>query len=129
MYIYLAKVFTHEDFTGVKGDIGPGSTQWMTAGRGIVHSEMPANGEVSEGLQLWVNLAGKDKMCEPGYQEFLAKDIPKASIDGITASVISGSTLGVTSPVKNRTPVYYFHFWYGIIHSYKTEIKRSNTLN
>ena len=57
----------------------------MTAGRGIVHSEMPtgADGTVTRGLQLWVNLAKEHKMCEPQYQEHLAKDRPKAEKDGV----------------------------------------------
>ena len=61
----LEGAFEHEDFCGRRGRIGPGDLQWMTAGRGIVHSEMPATNEVSRGLQLWVNLKSQDKMIEP----------------------------------------------------------------
>lgn len=75
----------HEDFTGRRGVINPGDLQWMTAGRGIVHCEMPVKeaGE-SHGLQLWVNLSKKNKMVEPKYQELLDKDIPRAATpDGL----------------------------------------------
>lgn len=53
---------THEDFEGHKGTIGAGDLQWMTAGRGIVHSEMPAAQGTQKGLQLWINLSSKHKM-------------------------------------------------------------------
>lgn len=103
-------VFLHEDFKGHRGTIGPGDLQWMTAGRGIVHSEMPGNDERSVGLQLWVNLAAKDKMCEPAYQELKASQVPKVFADGVKAHVIAGTALGVTSPVYTRTPTSYIHF-------------------
>jgi redox-sensitive bicupin YhaK (pirin superfamily) len=69
----------------------------MTAGRGIIHSEMPASNGVNRGLQLWVNLKAKDKMCEPGYQDLKAKDIPRAEVDGSKILVIAGTSHGVTS--------------------------------
>jgi redox-sensitive bicupin YhaK (pirin superfamily) len=102
--------FMHEDFKGHKGIIGPGDLQWMTAGRGIMHSEVPVSDEPSHGLQLWVNLASKDKMVAPAYQELLARDIPKRSHDGVTATVIAGEALGVKSPVYTRTPTMYLDF-------------------
>ena len=102
--------FAHEDFCGHKGIIGPGDLQWMTAGKGIVHSEMPANEDISHGLQLWVNLAKKDKLCEPAYQELKASDVPKVTKDGVTAIVIAGEALGVQSKVYTRTPTHYLHF-------------------
>jgi len=109
---YMLKgVFEHEDFVGHRGKIGPGDLQWMTAGKAIMHSEMPFPGsEASHGLQLWVNLAAKDKMVDPAYQELLAKDIPLVSKDGVSAVVIAGEALGVKSPVHTRTPVHYLHF-------------------
>lgn len=62
----------HEDFKGHKGEIGPGDVQWMTAGKGIVHSEIPkSKDEYSIGFQLWINLKKEFKLCEPAYQEFL----------------------------------------------------------
>lgn len=63
--------FHHEDFKGHKGTIGPGDLQWMTAGKGIVHSEVPASYEEDAlGFQLWINLESKNKMIEPAYQEY-----------------------------------------------------------
>ena len=102
--------FIHEDFAGHSGVINGGDLQWMTAGRGIVHSEMPMNREVSHGLQLWVNLAAKDKMVEPAYQELTKDKVPRVTKDGVTAIVIAGTALGITSPVYTRTPTYYLHF-------------------
>lgn len=104
--------FEHEDFTGTRGLIGPGDLQWMTAGRGIVHAEMPyfKNGaERPHGLQLWVNLPAKHKMMEPRYQEFPASKVPLASSadGGVRVKVIAGESLGVKAPVHTMTPIYY----------------------
>jgi len=80
----LKGIGEHEDFTGRRGVMHPGDVQWMTAGRGIVHCEMPAkNSGEGHGLQLWVNLSRKYKMVEPNYQELRDKDIPRtATPDG-----------------------------------------------
>lgn len=67
----------------------------MTAGRGVVHAEMPISEEPVVGLQLWVNLSREDKMVEPAYQELRASEIPKPSQGGVTIAVISGEALGV----------------------------------
>ena len=67
----------------------------MTAGRGIVHCEMPYGDKMGHGLQLWINLSRENKMVEPSYQELFDKDIPKATKDGITVKVIAGESLGV----------------------------------
>lgn len=80
----LDGAFEHEDNQGHRGIIKPGDLQWMTAGKGIVHAEMPVGKDEGHGLQLWVNLAAKDKMVEPAYQELLSKDIPKVKHDGVT---------------------------------------------
>lgn len=69
--------------------------QWMTAGRGILHAEMPCSEEPAHGLQLWVNLRSSEKMVEPQYQELKSKEIPKPSKDGVTIAVISGEALGI----------------------------------
>ena len=87
----------------------------MTAGRGVLHCEMPGP-EGGEGLQLWVNLAAKNKMVDAGYQELLKKDIPVVKRDGVTAVVIAGECLGVQvktcghldSPGNGRTVFYFF---------------------
>jgi len=101
--------FIHEDFTGRKGEMGPGDLQWMTAGKGIIHSEMPGNC-LTRGLQLWVNLRKVDKMVEPSYQEHRAEDIPSATKNGVTVKVIAGESMGVKSMVRTRTPTYYLDF-------------------
>lgn len=67
----------------------------MTAGKGVVHAEMPASEEPVVGLQLWVNLSRKDKGIEPMYQELKGSEIPKPHQEGVTVSVISGEALGV----------------------------------
>eukprot|EP00050_Salpingoeca_kvevrii_P006372 m.288959 g.288959 ORF g.288959 m.288959 type:complete len:302 (+) comp12054_c0_seq1:96-1001(+) len=103
--------FEHEDFCGHKGRLEPGDLQWMTAGRGIVHSEMPAaDCDVAHGLQLWINLPSDKKMIPPKYQELKAADIPHVTKDGVTCIVIAGEALGVSSPVYTETPTYYLHF-------------------
>jgi len=92
----------HKDNHGNEGLLTPGSVQWMTAGRGIVHSEMPEQEEgLMRGFQLWVNLPAKDKMCAPQYQEFAADRIPVAKpAPGVEAKVIAGEIDGVQGPVK-----------------------------
>ncbi|KAJ1292735.1 hypothetical protein BS78_01G012900 [Paspalum vaginatum] len=106
----LEGAFTHQDFAGHKGTIRAGDVQWMTAGRGIVHSEMPAGDGVHKGLQLWINLSSKDKMIEPRYQELQSKDISRAEKDGVEVRIIAGEALGVRSPVYTRTPTMFMDF-------------------
>ena len=101
----------HKDNHGNEGLLTPGSVQWMTAGRGIVHSEMPEQEEgLMRGFQLWVNLPAKDKMCAPQYQEFSAARIPVAKpAPGVEAKVIAGAIDGVEGPVQQPAtePVYF----------------------
>ncbi|KAI9278289.1 RmlC-like cupin domain-containing protein [Phascolomyces articulosus] len=100
--------FLHEDFKGHKGRIGPGDLQWMSAARGIVHSEIPATNSRAHGLQLWVNLSSKDKMAEPNYQEYPASKVTRVSPEeGIDIKVIAGESYGAKSPVMTRTPTMY----------------------
>ncbi|MGY0650593.1 pirin family protein [Luteimonas sp. A537] len=82
----------HRDNHGNEGLLVPGSVQWMTAGRGLVHSEMPEQEEGRmRGFQLWVNLPAKDKMIEPRYQEFAPDRIPRvAPADGVDVRVVAG---------------------------------------
>ncbi|KAJ5732812.1 hypothetical protein N7493_004293 [Penicillium malachiteum] len=92
----------HEDFAGNKGTIGPGDLQFMTAGRGIMHAEMPhenPDGSPNVGMQLWVDLPKKLKMCEPRYRDLRASEIPIATVDDgrVTVKVISGQSHGVDS--------------------------------
>jgi redox-sensitive bicupin YhaK (pirin superfamily) len=100
----------HKDNTGNEGVIEPGGIQWMTAGRGIVHSEMPEQQDgLLEGFQLWINLPSAHKMDRPAYQEHDATNIPTETREGATLKVISGVTSqGTTGPVSQplTDPVY-----------------------
>ncbi|HVO02118.1 MAG TPA: pirin family protein [Candidatus Cybelea sp.] len=91
----------HGDNKGHSGLLVSGSVQWMTAGRGIVHSEMPEQEDgLMRGFQLWVNLPARDKMCEPRYQEYAPEKIPVARpAAGVTVKVIAGEVAGVKGPV------------------------------
>lgn len=106
----LAGRMQHGDNHGNRGDLGPGSVQWMTAGRGILHSEMPQQeAGLMWGFQLWVNLPAADKMVAPRYQDIPPTDIPvvQAAV-GVTVRVIAGELAGVTGPVAgiSTAPVY-----------------------
>ncbi|KAF4093275.1 hypothetical protein AMELA_G00000250 [Ameiurus melas] len=106
----LSGASAHEDFCGHCGKLEAGDLQWMTAGRGVVHAEMPLSDEPMRGLQLWVNLRKADKMVEPQYQELKNSQVPKPSKDGVTVAVISGEALGVKSKIYTRTPTVYLDF-------------------
>ena len=97
----LAGVVHHKDTLGNSGSIGAGDLQWMTAGRGIMHEEMPqVRPEGVAGFQLWVNLPAKLKMTKPRYQDIRASEIPAVEVEGGTRiRVIAGSVNGVTGPV------------------------------
>jgi hypothetical protein len=97
----LAGRMRHKDNAGNEGLLGPGSVQWMTAGRGIVHSEMPEQESgLMQGFQLWVNLPAKDKMTAPRYQDIAADRVPTADLGGgVSARVLAGKIAGVTGPV------------------------------
>lgn len=99
----LAGRMRHKDSAGHEGVIEPGGIQWMTAARGIVHSEMPEQDEgLLEGFQLWVNLPAAHKMDAPAYQEHPAADIPREQReDGVLVRVIAGETAsGTRGPVE-----------------------------
>jgi quercetin 2,3-dioxygenase len=109
--------FAHKDSAGHSGTLRPGDVQWMTAGAGVVHSEMPdpefaRTGGRSHGLQLWVNLPARDKMMAPRYQELPTEQIPVGrSKDGkVTVKVIAGEALGAKAAIETRTPILYQHF-------------------
>jgi len=91
----------HRDNHGNEGVLVPGSVQWMTAGRGLVHSEMPEQQEGRmRGFQLWLNLPAREKMTQPKYQEFGPERIPTATpAPGVTAKVIAGRVAGVAGPI------------------------------
>ncbi|KAJ3127819.1 hypothetical protein HK098_005713 [Nowakowskiella sp. JEL0407] len=121
----------HRDSTGNAGKLKKGSVQWMTAGSGIIHREMPSknmikNGGRMHGFQLWINLPQSEKMIDPFYQEYDSHKLPKILLpppsQEITTSavssepptssivVVSGSTHGVTSPISTKIPCVYLHY-------------------
>jgi redox-sensitive bicupin YhaK (pirin superfamily) len=97
----LAGRMRHRDSVGNEGLLGPGSVQWMTAGRGIVHSEMPEQDEgLMQGFQLWVNLPAKDKLVPPRYQDIQADRVPVVDLGGgARAKVLAGEIGSVRGPV------------------------------
>lgn len=113
----LSGEMEHKDSRGHTGRLTPGDVQWMTAGAGVVHSEMPSRefqqaGGRMHGFQLWVNLPKTDKMMKPRYQEVPQTQIPKAtSADGlVTVSVIAGEALDQKAVIETRTPIIYLHY-------------------
>ena len=106
----------HEDSGGNSGVLGPGDVQWMTAGRGVVHSELPhpeflKSGGVMHGFQIWVNLPAEKKMMEPRYQDVPADEIPVAESDDglVRAVVVAGECLGVSAIIETVIPITYLH--------------------
>jgi redox-sensitive bicupin YhaK (pirin superfamily) len=109
--------FEHRDSAGHAGRLQPGDVQWMTAGRGVVHSEMPSTrimetGGRVHGFQIWVNLPARLKMTAPRYQEVAAGNIPEAvSADGLArVRVIAGEALGVSARIATHTVIVYQHW-------------------
>jgi hypothetical protein len=109
--------FEHKDSQGHSGKLAPGDVQWMTAGSGVIHSEMPEKefnrtGGRLHGFQLWVNLPRRDKMTKPHYQDIPSAKIPVAeSADGrVKVKVIAGEALGKSAVIDTRTPIMYLHF-------------------
>ena len=103
--IMLAGRMRHRDSVGNVGLLEPGSVQWMTAGRGLIHSEMPEQQEGRmAGFQLWVNLAARDKMCAPVYRDVPPADVPALQLaSGAAVRVIAGSAFGVAGAVQRPT--------------------------
>ncbi|VAX05898.1 Pirin [hydrothermal vent metagenome] len=102
----LAGRMRHKDNAGHEGVIEAGDVQWMTAGRGIIHSEMPEQEDgLLQGFQLWVNLPAQDKMMAPAYQEFSAENIPvESQNNGTIVKVISGTTdMSTIGAVENTS--------------------------
>ena len=106
----LAGRMRHRDSAGNEGMITDGGVQWMTAGRGVIHSEMPEQNEgLMEGFQLWLNLPASDKMIEPWYRDIPLEEVPRFTLDdGVTVQVIAGSTHGVLGAVQraHTEPLY-----------------------
>ena len=103
--IMLEGRMRHQDSVGNVGLLEPGSVQWMTAGRGIIHSEMPEQQEGRmAGFQLWVNLAARDKMIAPTYRDVAPADVPVLALPGgVSVRVIAGEALGVAGAVSRPT--------------------------
>jgi hypothetical protein len=97
----LAGRMLHRDSAGHEGLLESGGVQWMTAGKGVIHSEIPQQEEgVMEGFQLWLNLPGRDKMNPPWYRDFKAGDLPKfITTQGVQVTVIAGHSHGTTGAV------------------------------
>lgn len=108
-------VFEHKDSQGHSGKLNPGDVQWMTAGSGVIHSEMPEKefskkGGILHGFQLWVNLPKKYKMMKPRYQDVPASKIPIAQDDGVSVKVIAGEAMGKSAVIDTKTPIMYLHY-------------------
>ena len=113
----LSGEMEHRDSAGHAGRLRPGDVQWMTAGAGVVHAEMPSTefqraGGRMHGFQLWVNLPRAEKMTKPRYQEIPNPQIPNAtSSDGlVTVNVIAGEAMGQRAVIETRTPIIYLHY-------------------
>jgi len=113
----LSGEMEHKDSQGHAGKLSPGDVQWMTAGAGVIHSEMPSaafqkSGGTLHGFQLWVNLPRKDKMMHPRYQEIPSAKIPAATTpDGlVSVRVIAGEALGTRAVIETITPIIYVHY-------------------
>jgi redox-sensitive bicupin YhaK (pirin superfamily) len=109
----------HRDSLGNHGHLGPGDTQWMTAGRGVIHQEGPSErlrreGGRVHGVQLWVNLPAAEKMVPPAYQDLRADAVARVDpAPGVVARVIAGEAFGVTGPGSTRTPITSTHLTLG----------------
>jgi quercetin 2,3-dioxygenase len=109
--------FEHKDSQDHAGTISAGDVQWMTAGSGVIHSEMPEkefskNGGKLHGFQLWINLPKSNKMMKPRYQEISQSKIPTGTTkdDNVTVKVIAGESLGAKAIINTITPIIYLHF-------------------
>jgi len=104
----------HRDSLGVKQAIVPGDVNWMTAGRGISHSERFSHPESFAGgglelMQLWVALPEADEETDPAFTHYPAADLPVQESDGVWMRLIAGSAYGMTSPVRTHSPLFYLH--------------------
>jgi redox-sensitive bicupin YhaK (pirin superfamily) len=112
----LSGEMQHRDSAGNAGTLRPGDVQWMTAGAGVIHSEMPTpafqeRGGLMHGFQLWVNLPGRDKLIPPRYQDTPSENIPVVTSPDqlVTVKVIAGEALGARAVIVTHTPISYLH--------------------
>ena len=108
----------HKDSHGHAGALNPGDVQWMTAGGGVVHSEMPEenfrrSGGRMHGFQIWVNLPSRDKLMKPRYQELPDAQLPvaRSADDKVKVKIIAGESLGKKAAIDTRTPIAFLHVW------------------
>lgn len=125
----LAGEFEHHDSTGASGILRAGDVQWMTAGSGIIHDEVPSKammrtGGTMEGFQLWVNLPQKDKMVDPDYQDLQSDKIPEHTADRFFVRVIAGEAFGKKALVSTKVPIQYLDFHAQSGASFSHEIPR-----
>ncbi len=105
----MSGAFTHRDSKGNVGHLTSGSVQWITAGKGVIHSEMPEQTDgLAWGYQLWLNLPGKLKMTEPKYQDIGAHLLPVVEKEGARVKVLAGDYQGTKSPAQSFIPFDYF---------------------
>ncbi|MEZ5645957.1 MAG: pirin family protein [Burkholderiaceae bacterium] len=110
----LSGQITHRDSLGVHQVIRPGDVNWMTAGRGITHSERFTHPDSFEGdglelMQLWVALPQADEECEPAFTHYPVTDLPEWTQDGVWVRLVAGQAYGRTSPVRTHSPLFYLH--------------------
>jgi len=125
----------HADSAGNRGTLNPGDVQWMTAGRGVIHSEMPvddlmANGGRMHGFQLWVNLPSTHKMMAPRYQDIPSAAIPEVSNEdgSVWAKVIAGQAMGVEAVIDTVIPITCIHLRIGPNSTYHHESEPAHNL-
>jgi hypothetical protein len=137
--------FRHKDTAGNEGYLTDGSVQWMTAGKGIIHSEMPEQTEgLVRGFQLWLNLPKAKKMIEPAYNDIPSEKIPIVRFSGGNAKIISGTLLGITGPGRSHTGMLYYDItlkkgfgisipvedgWNGFFYVYEGKISSGKTVS
>jgi len=107
--------FEHKDSQGHAGKLKPGDVQWMTAGSGVIHSEMPERefskkGGKLHGFQLWVNLPRKYKMMKPRYQEVPSQKIPIVKDNGVQVKIIAGKSMGKQAVIDTKISIMYLHY-------------------
>jgi redox-sensitive bicupin YhaK (pirin superfamily) len=112
-YLFDGEI-THRDSVGSEVAIAPGEVNWMTAGRGITHSErfnrLRREGGAVHGIQAWVALPREDEETDPGFWHYGAADLPAHESDGLWARLIAGEAFGAKSPVKVHSPMFYAHW-------------------
>jgi hypothetical protein len=112
-YLFEGEI-VHRDSLGVHQTITPGALNWMTAGRGIVHSErtdpgLRASGWRLHGMQAWVALPDAAEETEPAFDHYRASDLPRIEDAGVTGRLIAGRAFGLANPVKVHSPLFYLH--------------------